>query len=169
MCVFTCWCICECIPVSELMCSLESSLKIPPSSVMWLMGTLRLRLSSSDGCNSQQQQQQQEHLLPNYSVRKMINFDSWPQSWMWLLFFLKGHIFPVRIVIRSRCSFGQVSTIYPNIKNLISSFFDFIEDFQMWSMSLWKCARKIVVISSDRRMDNLNWTINLILMLTWRL
>lgn len=96
MCVITCRCICECIPVSELMCSLESSLKIPPSSVMWLMGTLRLRLSSSDGCNSQQQQQQQqEYLLPNYSVRKMINFDLWPQTWMWLLFF-KGPHFPCK-------------------------------------------------------------------------
>lgn len=40
------------LPVRELMCSLESSLLRPCSSVMWLMGTLRLRLSSSDGCNN---------------------------------------------------------------------------------------------------------------------
>lgn len=45
-------CVCVCVPVRELMCSLESSLPIP-SSVMWLIGTLRLRLSSSDGWNKQ--------------------------------------------------------------------------------------------------------------------
>lgn len=46
------------VPVSELICSLESSLKIPPSSVMWLIATLRLRLSSSEGCDARQ-----DHML----------------------------------------------------------------------------------------------------------
>lgn len=50
--------------------------------------------------------------------------------------FLKGHIFPLRIVIRSRCSFGQVSTI--NIQNLISSFIWRFSNVKFVSMEEWR-------------------------------